>query len=168
MKLWLPHSLFYLCAALFVATTAFGQQANRGLDKTYHNYAEWTKGLFAEAVTVRQFGNGTLIYLGGIGAEEEKGKRGDIRSPVDISGQCNYTFEKIQRVLSYNNATLKDIVKMTSYLTSAGNIGGYIVCRNQQFQAAGASLPAETLVIVSRLAWPNMLLEVDVDAISAK
>lgn len=168
MKLRLSHFLFCLCAVLFVATTALGQQANKGLEKTYHNYAEWTKGLFAEAVTVKGFGNGTLIDLGGIGAEEEKGKRGEIRSPGDIAGQCHYTFEKIQKVLSYNRATLKDIVKMTSYLTSANNIGGYIGCRNQHFKAAGASLPAETLVIISGLAWPNMLLEVDVDAITSR
>jgi 2-iminobutanoate/2-iminopropanoate deaminase len=160
--------LVSLAATLCISTAALGQQAARTLEKKHHNYSEWTKGLFAEAVTVRRFGNATLIYLGGIGAEEEKGKPGDIRAPGDITGQCNYSFEKIAKVLSHNGATLKDIVKMTSYLTSAANIGGYIGCRNQAFKAAGAELPAETLLIITGLAWPNMLLEVDVDAITAK
>ena len=156
------------CAAICTASAAFAQSAAPALDKEYKNYSEWTKGLFAEAVTVTGFGNGKLIYLGGIGAEEEKGKPGDIRSPRNFAGQCRYSFEKIQRVLGYNGATLKDVTKMTSYLTSAKNIRAYIDCRNQAFQAAGAKLPAETLLIISRLAWPPMMLEVDADALTAK
>ena len=108
------------------------------------------------------------IYLGGIGAEEEAGKPGEIRAAGDISGQCKYTFEKIQRVLDHNGAKLTDIVKMTSYLTSPDAIGPYIGCRNEAFAAAKAELPAETLLIINRLAWPDMLLEVGVDAVVAK
>jgi 2-iminobutanoate/2-iminopropanoate deaminase len=150
------------------SSAAFGQSSVPALEMHDYNYSEWTKGLFAEAVTVTGFGNGKLIYLGGIGAEEEKGRPGDIRSPKKFNGQCKYTFEKIVRVLGYNGATLNDITKMTSYLTSAKNIGNYIACRNAAFKAAKAKLPAETLLIISRLAWPPMMLEVDVNAITAK
>ncbi|HUY20527.1 MAG TPA: RidA family protein [Candidatus Binataceae bacterium] len=160
--------LTFFCALLGLASLSFGQAAPAKIDKHYYNYSEWTKGLFAEAVTVTGFGNGKLIYLGGIGAEDEHGKAGAIRSPKNFDGQCKYTFEKIGRVLGYNGASLKDITKMTSYLTSARNIGAYIACRNKAFKAADAKLPAETLLIINRLAWPPMKLEVDVDAITAK
>lgn len=139
--------------------------AQESFEKNYYNYSEWTKGLFSEAVTISGIGNAKLIYLGGIGAEAEDGEPGDIRSPSDPSGQCKYTFDKIQRVLDRNGATLKDIVKMTSYLTSPDYIGPYIGCRNKGFEAADAQLPAETLLIISGLAWPDMMMEVDVDAV---
>ena len=153
------------CTMLAAVATAKAQQAP-ALEKHYYNYSEWTKGLFAESVTVTGFGNGKLIYLGGIGAEEEKGKPGEIRSPRNFDGQCKYTFEKIVRVLGYNGATLNDISKMTSYLTSAKDIRRYIACRNAAFKAANAKLPAETLLVINRLAWPPMMLEVDVNAIT--
>ena len=79
-----------------------------------------------------------------------------------------YSFDKIQRVLGLNGAKLNDIVKMTSYLTSQDFIGPYIGCRNAAFKAADAELPAETLVIINRLAWPDMMMEVDVDAVVQK
>lgn len=158
----------FACAFLGLVPASFGQVATTPFDKQYNNYSEWTKGLFAEAVTIKGFGNGKLIYLGGIGAEEEQGKAGAIRSARNFDGQCKYTFEKIERVLGYNDASLKDITKMTSYLTSARNIGAYIGCRNKAFHAAGAKLPAETLLIITRLAWPPMMLEVDVNALTAK
>ncbi len=168
MKLRSAIILMLICAAIGFTAAAYSQTAAPALDKHYYNYSEWTKGLFSEAVTVTGFGNGKLIYLGGIGAEEEKGKQGDVRAPKNFDGQCKYAFEKIVRVLGYNGATLKDITKVTTYLTSAKNIRGYVACRNQAFQAADAKLPAETLVIISRLAWPPMMLEVDVTAITAK
>jgi 2-iminobutanoate/2-iminopropanoate deaminase len=142
--------------------------AQEPVEKKSFNYSEWTKGLFAEAVTITGLAGAKAIYLGGIGAEEETGKPGEIRGAGDIAGQCAYTFEKISRVLGKNEAKLKDIVKMTSYLTSPDYIGPYIGCRNAAFKAAGAEFPAETLLIISRLAWPDMLLEVDVDAVVAK
>jgi 2-iminobutanoate/2-iminopropanoate deaminase len=137
----------------------------QGLDKQYHNYSEWTKGRFTEAVTVRGLGSATLIYLAGVGGSEENGKPGDIRGPGDIAVQTGYAFEKIGKILAHHGATLKDIVKMTSYLTSPEHIPGYLATRNQHFKAAGATLPAETLVVITRLAWPDMIVEVDVDAI---
>jgi len=158
--------MLIFCGAC-VATTVLGQTATP-LEKHTYNYSEWTKGLFGEAVTVTGFGDGKLIYLGGIGAEEEKEKAGAIRSPRNFDGQCDYTFEKIVRVLGHNGATLKDITKMTIYLTSANNLGSYLTCQNKAFRAAGAQLPAETLLIINRLAWPPMLLEVDVNAVAAK
>jgi enamine deaminase RidA (YjgF/YER057c/UK114 family) len=166
MKMLFRISFFL--AALATASCAPLPVSEGKLEKNYYNYSEWTKGLFAEAVTVRTPGAGKMIFLGGIGAEEEAGKPGAIRAPGDIAGQCDYTFAKISRVLGRNGATLRDIVKMTSYLTSPDYIGPYIGCRNKHFQAAGATLPAETLVIVNRLAWPPMLLEVDVNAMTEK
>src|SRR5690606_6126438 len=154
--------------AIATATAALSVTAHAQgpITKEHHNYSEWTKGLFSEAVVVKGFGNGRLIYLGGIGAEEEEGKPGDIRAANDALGQCTYIFEKVDRVLKHNAAGPNDIVKMTSYLTSPDHFGAYIQCRNEYFKKSDARLPAETLLIVDRLAWPEMLIEVDIDAVA--
>lgn len=161
------NSKTMLCAlAVFAAASSFNVLAQQNIVKEHHNYSEWTKGLFSEAVVVKGFGNGRLIYLGGIGAEEEDGKPGEIRAANDAAGQCTYIFEKVDRVLKHNDAGPQDIVKMTSYLTSADHFGAYIECRNKYFEKSGAKLPAETLLIIDRLAWPEMLIEVDIDAVA--
>src|SRR5205823_4675552 len=45
-------------------------------EKKNFNYSEWTKGRFSEAVTL--IGPGKMIFLAGVGSEDENGKGGDI------------------------------------------------------------------------------------------
>ena len=60
------------------------------------NHSDWTKGIFSEAVTVTGIGNAKMIYLAGIGAEDENGPRGNIRHPGDFMGQCQYAYVRPQ------------------------------------------------------------------------
>ena len=137
------------------------------IEKKTYNYSDWTKGLFGEAVTITGIGEATFIFLGGIGAEDEAGPGGNIRGTGNIKAQCEYSFDKIKRVLERNKAGMKDIVKMTSFLTSTDYIVPYSMCKKAFFEAEGAQLPAETLVIISKLAWPDMLMYVAVNAIAS-
>src|SRR5215216_2548231 len=104
----------YLSAACLVAIAASSASAQT-FEKKHYNYSEWTKGRFSEAVTVT--GPGKMIFLAGVGAEDENGKGGDILHKGDFMGQCKYAFDKIKRALEKNGAGLGDIVKMVSYLT---------------------------------------------------
>jgi hypothetical protein len=47
------------------------------LEVKRYNYAEWTKGRFTEVVTVT--GPGKMIFLAGVGAEDEDKPQGAIR-----------------------------------------------------------------------------------------
>jgi hypothetical protein len=47
----------------------------QSFEKNNYNYSDWTKGRFSEAVTVT--GPGKMIFLAGVGAEDENGKGGD-------------------------------------------------------------------------------------------
>ncbi|HEU5017094.1 MAG TPA: RidA family protein, partial [Pseudolabrys sp.] len=60
-------------------------------------------------------GPGKLIFLAGVGAEDEHD--GTIRHEGDFLGQCRYAFDKIERLLARHGATLSDIVKMVTYVT---------------------------------------------------
>src|SRR5712671_2117947 len=147
-------ALFWLAAA---ATAASAQ----ALEKKHFNYSEWAKGRFSEAVTVT--GPGKMIFLAGVGAEDENGAAGTILYKGDFAAQCKYAYDKIKRLLDKHGATLGDVVKMVSYLTDVRYQPDYGKCRVDAF--ASAPLPAHTLLTISQLAWPGMIVEIDVTAI---
>jgi hypothetical protein len=62
-------------AALSVAAISTAAPAQT-FEKKNYNYSEWAKGRFSEAVTI--IGPGKMIFLAGVGSEDENGKGGDI------------------------------------------------------------------------------------------
>src|SRR6476660_8486122 len=148
------------------ATTgsALAQAAPAGVEKKNYNYSEWTKGRFSEAVTVT--GPGKMIFLAGVGAEDESGAPGTILYKGDFAGQCKYAYDKIKRLLDKHGATLGDVAKMVSYLTDVRYQPDSGKCRVVAF--GNHPLPAHTLLTISQLAWPGMIVEIDVTAVVAK
>jgi len=147
--------------ALFVLAVLSTAAAAQTVEKKHYNYSEWTKGRFSEAVTVT--GPGKMIFLAGVGAEDENGKGGDILHKGDFMAQCKYSFDKIKRALEKNGATLADIAKMVSYLTDVRFQPDFGKCRQETFGTT--PMPAHTLLTISQLAWPGMLVEIDVTAV---
>jgi 2-iminobutanoate/2-iminopropanoate deaminase len=129
-------------------------------EKKNYNYSEWTKGRFSEAVTVT--GPGKMIFLAGVGAEDENGSGGDILHKGDFTAQCKYAFDKIKRALEKNGAALGDIVKMVTYMTDVRYQPDFGKCRQETFGTT--PMPAHTLLTISQLAWPGMIVEIDVTA----
>src|SRR5688572_25470894 len=114
-----PMSILRALTLLFtltlLAAPAHAQDGKIKIEK--FNHSEWTKGIFSEAVTVTNVGNAKFVYLAGVGAEDENGKRGDIRHHGNFLEQCKYSYDKIKRVLAHHGATLADVVKMTKHTT---------------------------------------------------
>jgi 2-iminobutanoate/2-iminopropanoate deaminase len=129
-------------------------------EKKNYNYSEWAKGRFSEAVTL--IGPGKMIFLAGVGSEDENGKGGDILHKGDFTAQCKYAFDKIKRALEKNGAALGDIVKMVTYMTDVRYQADFGKCRQETFGTT--PMPAHTLLVINQLAWPGMLVEVDVTA----
>ena len=90
---------FAAVAALSVAVMPTAASAQT-FEKQHYNYSEWAKGRFSEAVTVT--GPGKMIFLAGVGSEDENGKGGDILYKGDFTAQCKYAFDKIKRALEKN------------------------------------------------------------------
>jgi 2-iminobutanoate/2-iminopropanoate deaminase len=147
-------------ASVPAASSAFAQAAPAGFEKKNYTYSEWTKGRFSEAVTVT--GPGKMIFLAGVGAEDENGAAGTILYKGDFAGQCKYAYDKIKRLLEKHGATLGDVAKMVSYLTDVRYQPDYGKCRVEAF--GNNPLPAHTLLTISQLAWPGMIVEIDVTA----
>jgi len=150
---------------LSVLTTAcFAQsQAPAPFEKKAYNHNEWTKGKFSEAVVVTN--PGKHIFVGGTGAESEED--GHTLYPGDFYGQCKETFRKIKKVLALHGATLKDVVKMTIFVSDMRfYLTDWIKCRREEYE--GFDLPASALIGGVTFAWPNMLLEIQTEAMVAR
>jgi 2-iminobutanoate/2-iminopropanoate deaminase len=135
---------------------------NQAFEKKTYNYSEWTKGRFAEAVTI--VNPGKWIFLGGIGPEREGD--GAIIHKGDFQAQCVYAWQKIKKLLAEHGATVNDIVKTTTYVTDIRHFPLLPKCRAEAIP--GAEVNAGTLLNVSQLAWPDMAVEIDVIAVTAK
>ena len=133
-------------------------------EKHNYNYSEWTKGRFSEVVTV--CGPGTMIFLAGVGAEDEGGTIGTILYRGDFWGQCRYAFDKVKRTLARHRATVADIVKIVAYVTDIRSAGDYFKCLAEALGAAPR--PAHTFLNITQLAHPGMLVEIDVTAIVSR
>ena len=129
------------------------------LKKQHYNYGSWTAGRFSEAVTVT--GPGKMIFLAGIGAEHEE--NGKILYPGDFARQCRYAYKKLKKVLARNGATMADVVKQVTYVTDVRYQKQAGDCRREAY--GEGPFPAHTFLNVSQLAWPDMLVELDVIAI---
>jgi enamine deaminase RidA (YjgF/YER057c/UK114 family) len=153
--------LVFLLAFAFLNTSAQAQDGKIKIDK--FNYADWTKGIFSEAVTVTNVGNAKFIYLAGVGAEDENGPRGAVRHHGNFLEQCRYSYDKIKRVLAHHGATLNDVVKVTTYITDLRHRLTMGKCIGDTW--GGVTFPVHTLIGVSALAFPEMMVEVDATAI---
>ncbi|MGE3334863.1 MAG: RidA family protein [Rhodospirillaceae bacterium] len=150
-----------ICVSLSLLAEA---ASDSGFKKEHFNYSEWAKGRFSEVVTVTR--PQRFIYLAGVGAEDETATSGGkIRHTDDVYAQCKYAWDKVKRSLEKQNASLTDIVKVTTYVTDMRSQSDIGQCRSEVL--AGLPLPAHTLVGVSALAWPGMMFEVDVTAVKA-
>ena len=154
-----------ICFALLLSTMLPARAqtptaGSAGFEKSNYNYSEWTKGLFSEAVTVTH--PGKMIFLAGVGAEDESAARGTIRHLGDFAGQCRYAYDKIKRLLEKHGAGFGDVVKIVSYVTDMRYQADYGKCRSEVFGATPP--PAHTLLNIVQLAWPGMMVEVDVTA----
>lgn len=156
----LRSAFAFLMLVLFCAP-GLAQDGRIKIEK--FNHSAWTKGIFSEAVTVTGIGNAKFVYLAGVGAEDENGQRGDIRHHGNFFEQCKYSYDKVKRVLAHHGATLADVVKVTTYITDLRHRLTLGKCVGETW--GGVTFPTNTLIGVAALAFPEMIIEVDVTAI---
>jgi enamine deaminase RidA (YjgF/YER057c/UK114 family) len=88
---------------------------------------------------------------------------GELVAPGDFAGQARKTFENLATVLEQAGASFEAVVKMTAYLTDTTRLPDYARVRNEFVDASQP--PASTVVGVSSLAFPGMMIEVDAIAV---
>lgn len=100
--------------------------------------------------------NARLLFVSG-----QIPRRKDGTIPGTIEEQTDVVWENIAAVLASAGMGMSDICKINTYLTKAQDLPAVRVVRARHL---GEHRPASTSVIVSALAWPEFLLEVEVAA----
>ena len=77
--------------------------------------------------------------------------------------QAHAVYDNIETALRAAGATLANVVKTTTYLTGTEHIPALRDVRLERYKGLQAP-PANTLLVVSRLAEPEFLIEIDVVA----
>lgn len=97
---------------------------------------------------------GETLYLSGIAPLDESGNV----VGADAEQQADKVFEIMSRVLAAHGVGFAEVLKLTVYLRSIADRPGVAASRERWFQGAR---PASTLLAVSDLGLPGMLLEIE-------
>lgn len=87
---------------------------------------------------------------------------GDLVGVGDFDAQAAQTFANLERVLALGGCGLEDIFKVTIYLTDMAQFPKIMELRQRHFTPP---YPADTIVEVSSLALPELMIEIDAMAI---
>ena len=134
------------------------------MKKQYLNPKELnTPRFYSHAVTAE--GTGKLVYVSGQVSWDASGK---VVGKGDMRAQSEQVFKNVEAALAAAGAGWDDVIKMNGYMVGmhAERVGAYREVR-QRFLKEGA-LPASTLVGVERLVDPDLLLEVEVVAVTGQ
>lgn len=97
---------------------------------------------------------GDTVYLAGQIALDPDG---NLVGPGDAEAQARQLYANMERVLSAAGASFEDLVSTTVYLTNLQHREGHNKVRGE----LGITTPANTSVVISALAQPEFLLEVE-------
>jgi reactive intermediate/imine deaminase len=100
-----------------------------------------------------RFGN--MLFVSGLTAHDAEGK---LVGGTDAAAQTRQILTNLNRVLDAAGATMADVLKVTVFLTDIGDRAAINPVRQEFF---GAARPASTLIEVSRLALPEMKVEIE-------
>ena len=102
---------------------------------------------------------GHQVFVSGTTAVDE---HGTIMGNGDAYAQAKYIFEKIENALQEAGASFKDVVRTRLFVI---NIADWEAIGRAHGEVFGHIRPAATMVEVSRLIGPELLVEIEVDAV---
>jgi 2-iminobutanoate/2-iminopropanoate deaminase len=117
----------------------------------------YSPGVLAEGPTA-------VLYLAG---QVPVDQDGTIVGDGDFIAQARKVFENIGAVLAEADMDFSNVVKFTNYLVNPDHLPEFRTVRSElwaEFFPDGA-FPADTLLVITRLARPEFLLEIDTVAV---
>lgn len=100
--------------------------------------------------------SGTPVYLAGQVALDGQGK---LVGEGDAAAQAEQAFQNLRTVVTACGGSMDDIVKINIYVTDAAYRAAVVAARQRHFKEG--QYPASTYVVVSGLAVPQLLVEVE-------
>ena len=104
---------------------------------------------------------GNLVAVAGTTAVDENGTVVGLGSPFE---QAKFIFQKIEKALIQAGSSLRDVIRVRTFIT---DISRWEEVARAQGNVFGDIRPAATLVQVSALISPDLLVEIEVDAIAS-
>ena len=92
---------------------------------------------------------------------------GKLVGPGDVRAQTKQAFENILKVLKAAGCGMKDVVRFQTFLTHASDIDGFMQARREVFPGyfPDGVYPPNTILVVSRLVLPELLIEIEAMAV---
>lgn len=131
------------------------------MDRTAVNPWAWSTAFgFSQAIVVE--GHQRLLVASGQTSIDGEGA---VQHDGDMAGQVAAATANLTTVLAEAGMTMADVVKLTVYTTDVDEYLGRGHALTEALQSVG-NVPAMTLLGVARLAYPNLLVEIEAVAIA--
>ncbi len=114
-------------------------------------------GIMSQGVAVS---TGRTVYVSG---QVARGVDGQLVGRGDIHAQTRKVLENVQSVLAEAGGTMSDVVKVTVFVTNLAE--HFSAIHEVRAEFFSSDYPASTLVEVSRLVDPDMLIEIEAVAV---
>ena len=105
---------------------------------------------------------GRTVFVSGTVALDEQGQ---VVAPGKMESQARHVFRRIEELLQEAGATLKDVVKISTFVTDMSQYADFSKVRGEVF--GGGPYPASATVGVSALVMDGLILEVEAIAVVA-
>lgn len=102
---------------------------------------------------------GDMVFVAGTTAVDETGK---VHAPGDAEAQTDYVLRKIERALAQAGAGFADVVRTRIFVTDIKAFDAVGRAHGRVFKDIR---PASTMVEISALVDPAMIVEIEVDAV---
>jgi enamine deaminase RidA (YjgF/YER057c/UK114 family) len=113
---------------------------------------------FSQAVEIP--GTSRILFCAGQAALDQQGQpahAGDMRKQVEVA------FQNLEATLAASDFVLRDVIRLNYYTTDVDSFLGAYDIMATRLAAAGCQ-PASTLLGVARLAFPELLVEIEATA----
>ena len=120
-----------------------------------------TLGMYSHGMVAP--GGELVVVAGQVGAD----RAGNLVGPGDVVAQTRQAFENVRAGLEAAGSGMRQIVRFQTFLTHAADIEGFMQARKELFPRyfPDGVYPPNTLLVVSRLVVPELLVEIEAMAV---
>lgn len=120
-------------------------------------------GMYSHGMVAR--GGDLVIVAGQVGMTADGRVAGE-----DVVSQTKQALDNVRAVVEAAGCTMGDVVRLQTFLTRSEDIAGFMKARGEVFPTyfSDGTYPPNTLLVVSRLVRPELLVEVEAMAIRTR
>ena len=123
-------------------------------EQIYHKRPNLEKGIYyAQAVKA-----GNMLYISGAVSWDAEG---NIIGAGDMKAQVQQVYTDLRETLEANGASFRNVIKETVFTTDMDALVANNDVRIRFYEEAGSAPPAATWIGCARLAFPELMIEIE-------